>query len=402
MKKFLKTGTDNSLVNDMALQQLENTLKEREEELATIYENVPILMLMVDEERRVHKVNRTTEMFTGRPFAELSGLRGGEALGCVHADDDPAGCGFGPDCRDCPVRLTILDTFHTDVNHDQVEASRTLRVNGEAQDLTFLLSTTKLKIKGEPRVLVTLQEITALKRNEVRLKETMARLKRSNEDLEQFAFVASHDLQEPLRMIASYVDLLAERYKDKLDDDAREFMGFASEGAARMQALIDDLLRYSRLGSSGKGNKLIDPGKCLDAALGNLLLNIEETGAEVTRGELPKIMANGSHLTQLFQNLIGNAINFRGEEPPRIYVSASETAAEWEFSVADNGIGIRPEQQERIFLIFQRLHPRGTYPGNGIGLATSKRIAEQHGGRIRVESEPGKGSKFFFTIAKEL
>ncbi len=295
-----------------------------------------------------------------------------------------------------------MDTFKTGNNHYQVEAGRPLLVNGERQDLTFLLSTTMLKLKGEPRVLATLQDVTSLKRDEARRKGALSRLKRSNEDLEQFAFVASHDLQEPLRMIASYVDLLAERYNDRFDDDGREFINFALEGAERMQALTDDLLRYSRLDGSGKGFQLVDAGQCLDAALDNLRLNIQETGAKVTRDKIPEIKADGSHLTQLFQNLIGNAIKFHGKEPPQIHVGVGETASEWEFSVADNGIGISPDQHERIFLIFQRLHARGKYPGTGIGLATSRRIAEQHGGRIWVESAPGKGSRFFFTIAKEL
>jgi light-regulated signal transduction histidine kinase (bacteriophytochrome) len=248
------------------------------------------------------------------------------------------------------------------------------------------------------------RDITERKRAEQKLKQTMAELARSNRELEQFAYVASHDLQEPLRMVASYVQLLARRYQGRLDADADEFIAYAVDGATRMQALINDLLAYSRVGTRGRPFEPTDCEAILDQALANLQVAIEESGAVVTHDPLPTVMADGTQLVQLFQNLIGNAVKFRGEQPPRIHISAqktsevSKTSEVWAFSVRDNGIGIDPEYHERIFMIFQRLHSREEYEGTGIGLAVCRKILERHGGRIWVESQPGKGSTFYFTI----
>jgi PAS domain S-box-containing protein len=243
-----------------------------------------------------------------------------------------------------------------------------------------------------------LRDITERRRAEEALALKSADLARSNQELEQFAYIASHDLQEPLRMVSSYVQLLAKRYRGKLDPDADEFIGFAVDGAARMQRLINDLLLYSRVGTRGKPFEPIDSYQALAAALDNLQLAIADNGAAVSHDALPTVMVDGSQLTQLFQNLIGNAIKFHGAAPPRIHVSAREQEKEWLFSIRDNGIGIAAEDFERIFVIFQRLHSRGDYPGTGIGLAVCKRIVERHGGKIWLESEPGKGTTFFFTL----
>ena len=239
-------------------------------------------------------------------------------------------------------------------------------------------------------VLLAIEDITASK--------LAQELKRSNEDLQQFAYAAAHDLQEPLRMVSSYTQMLATRYKGRLDDDADQFISFAVDGANRMQGLIKDLLEYSRIQSRGVEYEQVDCHSILGGALANLSKTIDENQAMVTNDDLPTVEADGTQLMLLFQNLIANAIKFRGEEPPRIHVSAERKEGEWVFSVRDNGIGIELQYKERIFLIFQRLHARDKYGGTGIGLSICRRIVQRHGGRIWMESEPGNGSIFYFTI----
>jgi light-regulated signal transduction histidine kinase (bacteriophytochrome) len=223
-------------------------------------------------------------------------------------------------------------------------------------------------------------------------------LERSNADLQQFAYAASHDLSEPLRMVSSYVQLLARRYKDKLDSDADEFIEFAVDGTTRMQALIDGLLIYSRAGTADYVHEPVDCSKVLHETLTAIHTTLRETGATINAGPLPTVQGDATQLSQLFQNLVSNAIKFAGEEPPVIQISAEREDGAWHFIVADNGIGIDPEHAERIFAVFQRLHGRGEYPGSGVGLAICKRIVERHHGRIWVDSSPGEGSTFHFTI----
>ena len=247
-------------------------------------------------------------------------------------------------------------------------------------------------------VTFTALDITERKQAEAALARKTEELACSNAELEQFAYVASHDLQEPLRMVSSYVQLLARRYKEKLDSDADDFINFAVDGANRMQALIRDLLAYSRVGTRGER---LEPTSCetvLDQTLANLQFAIEENGARVTHDPLPTVLADPSQLSQLFQNLIGNAIKFRRDEAPHVHLGAERRENEWLFSVRDNGIGIDEEYGERIFEIFQRLHGRNDYSGTGIGLAICKKIVERHGGRIWVVSDPGGGSTFYFTL----
>ncbi|MBD3884076.1 GAF domain-containing protein [Phormidium tenue FACHB-886] len=232
---------------------------------------------------------------------------------------------------------------------------------------------------------------------EIRQRQELAR---SNTELQQFAYIASHDLQEPLRMVTSYLQLLERRYKGKLDADADDFINFAVDGAIRMKTLITDLLLYSRVGTHGKAFEHIDSRLAVERALANLTLAIEESGATVLYDALPEVTADLSQLTQLFQNLISNAIKFRGEAPPIIQIAAQTHDQSWLFSVQDNGIGIEPQYAERIFVIFQRLHNRSEYPGTGIGLALCKKIVERHGGKIWIQSDPPQGTTFYFTLPK--
>jgi light-regulated signal transduction histidine kinase (bacteriophytochrome) len=253
------------------------------------------------------------------------------------------------------------------------------------------------------RMAVSLSEKEAKLRDyaaqlEHKVEERTVELTRSNADLAQFAYVASHDLQEPLRMVSSYLQLIEQRYKDKLDAAGTEFMNYAVDGATRMQTMINDLLTFSRVGTRGKPFEPTDCEVILDQTLANLQMAIEESQAIITHDPLPTVMSDDTQMVLLFQNLIGNAIKFRTQEQMRVHISAEAKGREWVFSVRDNGIGIDPQYFERLFVIFQRLHSKEEYPGTGIGLAVCKRVVERHGGKIWVESQPGQGSTFYFTI----
>jgi len=286
----------------------------------------------------------------------------------------------------------FVSTF-TDIT-DRKKAEEALLKAHEDLELRVVERTSELKQTNEQLEL----EITERKKAEEVLAQRSQDLSRSNAELEQFAYVASHDLQEPLRMIGSYLQLLEKRYKDKLDDDASEFIGFAVDGAKRMQALINDLLAYSRVGTKAKPFEATDCGLVVNTVVRNLRMAIEDSGAKITIDSLPKVIGDATQLTQLFQNLIANAIKFRGEHPPEIQIKVEPEDDFWRFSVQDNGIGISSEYFDRIFVLFQRLHNREAYPGTGIGLAICKKIVEHHGGRIWIESIPEQGSTFYFTF----
>lgn len=231
-----------------------------------------------------------------------------------------------------------------------------------------------------------------------KLRQTSADLERSNTELQQFAYVASHDLTEPLRMITSYLELLSSRAQEKLGAEEREFIGYAVDGARRMRTLIQDLLAYARVDTRGRPLGPTDCEEVLATVLANLKLAIDESGTVIEHEKLPTVEGDSMQLAQVFQNLLGNAIKFHGQTPPRIHVGARRNNDEWLFFVKDNGIGIDPKNFSRIFVLFQRLHTRQEYPGTGMGLAICKKIIERHGGRIWAESKPGEGTTFFFTI----
>lgn len=271
-----------------------------------------------------------------------------------------------------------------------------LRRNGEIFPADASIS--KQEIDGRRIYTAVLRDVTDRIRVEEALSRQATELARSNADLEQFAYVASHDLQEPLRMVGSYTQLIVRRYRGKLDADADEFMGYVVEGVARMQTLINDLLAYSRVGTREPASDAVDVERLVNRLLIDLGPTIEESGAEVIRDPLPLVRGDAGQFGQLFQNLIANAIKFRGHGTPQVHIGAEPMGAEVRFSVSDNGIGIAPEFRDRIFVIFQRLHSRDEFPGTGIGLAICKKIVERHGGRIWLESTPGRGTTFYFTL----
>jgi light-regulated signal transduction histidine kinase (bacteriophytochrome) len=282
--------------------------------------------------------------------------------------------------------------------HD-VEAAATLVLEGKEVKFWLEASADPLLMDGRRHVVLALNDITARKRVEESLQRTAEELARSNQDLEQFAYVASHDLQEPLRMVAGYLQLLEDRYKGQLDEKADKYIAYSVDGAARMSGLIRDLLAFSRVNLRGEELREVESEKAFESALRNLGTSIRESGAEITHDPLPEVRADLTQLTQIFQNLLGNAIKFRApERPSRIHVAVRDEPEQRVFSVRDNGIGFEQQYVDKIFLIFQRLHGRGHYPGTGIGLAICKRIIERHGGKIWATSAPDEGTTFFFTL----
>ena len=289
----------------------------------------------------------------------------------------------------------LLET-NRDITKRKRAEEHIIKLLKEEQQLTEELSATNEELQATSEELQSSNEELMMVQNN--LTEMINKLKISNKELEQFAYVASHDLQEPLRMVSSFTQLLEKRYKNQLDNDADDYIGFVVEGAKRMKQLIDDLLAFSRLNTDIREFEPILMEIALDDVLLNLKASIKEHNAQITHKRLPCIKGDPLQISQLLQNLIGNAIKFHGDNPPQIHISAQELENEWVFSIKDNGIGINKRHQEQIFSIFKRLNTREEYPGTGIGLSICKRIVERHGGHIWLESKPGQGSIFYFTI----
>jgi PAS domain S-box-containing protein len=321
-----------------------------------------------------------------------------------------------------PIEILVpayIRSQHAELRHSYFHEPRSrpmgiglqlIAARRDGTDLPVEISLSPFTFEGKRRAIAIVRDVTELRRLDRELKRhvdevkrTNAELERSNKELEQFAYVASHDLQEPLRVISGYTQLLQRRYADKLDKNANEYIEFAVDGAKRMQNLINDLLAFSRVSSRAKAFAPVDLNEVLRLATANLRATLDETQGRIDSAPLPIVSGDKTQLTQLFQNLLSNALKFhRDGVPPVIRIDAGKTGAQWTFSVADNGIGISPQYAQKVFVIFQRLHTRDKYPGTGIGLALCKKIVERHGGEIRLESKPNEGTTFIFTLsAKE-
>jgi PAS domain S-box-containing protein len=370
--------------------------KRTEAKYRDLLEAAPDAMVIVNRQGLITLINSQTERLFGHSREELLGkpieLLVPAALRELHAShrdrylDDPHRRPMGSGLELSGHRKDGSE-FPVEISLSPVATEEGMLVTAAVRDITERRRLEEIR-----------REVNERRAAEEALTRHAAELARSNADLEQFAYVASHDLQEPLRMVANYARLLAQRYRGRLDPDADQFIGYVVDGASRMHQLITDLLAYSRVGTKGNPFGAIDCEVVFARVLGDLKLAIEQAGAVVTHDTLPTVLGDGVQLGQLFQNLLGNAIKFRGAQPCRVHVRAERNGREWTFAVCDNGIGIAPEHATRIFLIFQRLHSAAEYPGTGIGLAISKKIVERHDGRIWVDSYPGVGATFCFTI----
>jgi len=361
--------------------QAEQELRESEARFRTLAESSPLAIF----------VNREDKVVLANPAcAKLFGASSPDQLIGKSALDL-----FAPDSRSL-----VRERIRVDSEEVPLVEVRIVRLDGTPVDVEATAS--PFLDQGVKAIQVLLRDITERKQAEQELRERTEDLLRSNTELEKFAYVASHDLQEPLRMVTSYTQLLQQRYRGRLDADGDEFIAYAVDGAARMRTLINELLAYSRVGTQGAPLVLKALDGLLDDVLQGLEVTLSEADAVVTRDPLPELWCDPTQIARVFQNLIVNATKFRGTESPKIHVGARREGEEWVFSVKDNGIGIDPTYFDRIFVIFQRLQSRVEYEGTGMGLAIGKRIVERHGGRIWVESRPGAGSTFCFTLPAEL
>ena len=345
-------------------------------------ESSPGAMVMADAEGKVVMVNAETERMFGYARGELIGK--------------PIEMLIPKKFRDAHTQHR--KNFAANPSHRMAAGRDLIGARKDGSEIAVEIGLNPIVTRDGPLVLAAIVDIIERKRHEKEIAERALELQRSNAELEQFAYVASHDLQEPLRMVASYAELLADRYQGKLDDKADKYIAYAVDGAKRMQRLVNDLLMYSRVGTQGNPLQPTDANIVAGHVLRTLKGKIEQSGAQVEIGKLPIVNADEGQLGQLLQNLIGNALKFHGDSTPHVRVGAETSRQGWTFFVEDNGIGIDPQYAERVFQMFQRLHDREAYEGSGIGLTIAKKIVERHGGRIWFESEPGKGTTFFFTL----
>lgn len=363
--------------------RVDSCLRQVAEEAATFFrsmvDHVPIGISRTDLSGRF--------VFVNEAFCQMVGVTADDLLGELPQDAAP------------DLSSEELSGIHsrTDVQAPSEQIVRSTSQGGERfmKVIRTPVKEASGRIVGSQTVWL---DVTELKQAQHVLERNAQNLERSNVDLQQFAYVASHDLQEPLRAVSSYCQLLEKHYSPQLDERGLRWLQFIVNGARRMQTLVRDLLTYARIDNKAESWLTVDSGQACRQALENLAQTIEETHANVTVGKLPVVWADATQMEVLFQNLIANAVKFRGDQPPKVSITATRVGSDWQFAVKDNGIGIKPEFHERVFEIFKRLQSQESYPGTGIGLAICKRIVQRFGGRIWVESELGRGSTFFFTV----
>jgi PAS domain S-box-containing protein len=362
----------------------EEAVRANEEKLRAISKSALDAVVVIDETGKVAHWNPAAEKMFGYLEEEILGQNAHELL---------APAGLRERAKQGIQRFRESGQGPAVGNVLELEA-----VRKDGSQFPIEIAVAPIKIDDRWWASAIIRDITERRRSQEALARASDELRRSNKDLEQFAYAASHDLQEPLRTVRSFLQLLVRDYEDRLDARARELIDFAADGAARMERLIGDLFDYSRVGTHGRASEVVDCNELVDSVVRNLRTTIDENKAQIRAEQLPQVLADPGQLTELFQNLISNAIKFRRDEGPRIVISALETGDEWTFSIRDNGIGIEPEYADRVFEVFQRLHTREEFPGTGIGLAICKRIVERHGGRIWFESQLGLGTTFYFTL----
>jgi len=372
--------TFNIMTSD--LQTSRNKLQSAKDYIDNIIKSLIDTLIVTDSDGTIKMINKSALELLGYNQDEIIG----EKLSVIFPE------------QDLPKDERLIDTY---IRKEYVSKAEVRYQTKSGEIIPVSISSSVIKdINDEiDGVVFVAQDISDYKRAELLARSSEA-LERSNKELEQFAYVASHDLQEPLRMISSYVQLLKRRYADNLDSDANEFIDFAVDGAERMKILIKDLLAFSRIGTKGEEFKITSTQTILEEIISNLEISIKENNVVITNDPLPDLVVDRTQIMQLFQNLISNSIKYRGDESPKIHIEVQDKYTEWLFCFRDNGIGIEQKYADQIFVIFQRLHGKGEYSGTGIGLSIAKRIVERHGGQIWVESEPGKGSAFMFTIPK--
>ncbi len=387
LNEFNKSLEQKVIERTIDLEFVNKELIESEAQIQSVFNSAPDAVIVIDSDSNVVRWNAQAEIIFGWKADEIIG--------------NPLQNFIIPEKyreRHLNGMKHFFKTGEGPVLNKTIELEA---LNKSGAEFACALSIAPTQLKGKYLFIAFARDITKSKKAESELKQKSLELSRSNADLEQFAYVASHDLQEPLRTITSYVQLLGKRYKDKLDQDANDFINFAIDGSNRMRNLINSLLEYSRVNRI-KPFEHIDMNDLLKDVLQNLANSIKESNANIVADDLPTVYGDLVLIDQLFQNLIGNAIKYKGEKSPEIHVSWKRENGDYLFSIKDNGIGIPKEYSDKIFVIFQRLHGKDKYQGTGIGLAICKKIVERHGGKIWVESEPGKGSTFYFTIKANL